>query len=73
MPVSGERPGHGARQGDWIEVTGLPGRPARRGKVVEVMGAGDHERYRVRWDERHESVFFPTDSVHVVRAEPEGA
>ena len=54
-----------AQVGDWIEVDGLPGRPPRRGQVTEVLGAAGHEHYRVRWDERHESLFFPTEGVHV--------
>ena len=55
-----------AHKGDWIEVSGLPGRPARRGQVTEVLGAGEHEHYRVRWDEQHESLFYPTEGVHLV-------
>jgi len=64
--------GPGARPGDWIEVSGRPGRPARRGEVVEVLGEPGHERYRVRWDGRHESVLFPTEAVRVVRSGGEG-
>lgn len=51
---------------DWIEVSGLPGRPPRLGQVVEVLGRPGHEHYRVRWDEEHESVFFPTEAFRVV-------
>ena len=45
---------HSATPGDWIEARGLPGRSARRGQIVEVLGHGRREHYRVRWDERHE-------------------
>lgn len=55
-----------AQPGDWLEVAGLPGKPPRGGQVVEVLGAPGHVHYRVRWDERHESLFFPTEGVHVV-------
>jgi hypothetical protein len=58
-----------AAQGDWLKVSGLPGRPPRTGQVLEVLGAPGHEHYRVRWDEKHESVFFPTEGVHVVHPE----
>lgn len=53
--------------GDVIEVKGLPGAPPRRGVVLGVVGRGAHEHYRVRWDEEHESLFFPGDGegVHV--------
>jgi len=61
-----------ANVGDWLEVQGPAGKPARRGQVVEVLGEVGHERYRVRWDERHESIFFPSSGVVTVvrRARP---
>ena len=62
-----------ARPGDWLEVHGLPGKPPRRGRVEEVLGRPGHEHYLVRWDERHTSIFFPTDGVTVVRDEEGGA
>jgi Domain of unknown function (DUF1918) len=65
MTIQGAKGGQ-VREGDWIEVSGLPGRPQRRGEVVEILGEGEHEHYRVRWDERHESVFFPTEGVRVM-------
>ena len=55
-----------ARPGDWIEVHGLPGCPARHGQIIEVLGGPGHERFRVRWDETHESIFFPSEGVRVV-------
>jgi hypothetical protein len=56
--------------GDWVEARGLPGQPSRRGEILEVMGQGDHEHYRVRWDERHESILYPADGVIVTGAHP---
>jgi hypothetical protein len=67
-PDTGQPPRR-AVAGDWVEVNGLPGRPARRGQVLEIVGDPGHERYRVRWDEKHESVFFPTEGVHVLPVE----
>ena len=52
-----------AHVGDWIEARGLYGQPARRGKIVELIGGGPHERYRVHWDELHESIVYPADGV----------
>ena len=52
--------------GDWIVARGLPGLGPRKGLVLEVIGEGAHERYRVRWDEQHESIFFPADGVGVL-------
>jgi hypothetical protein len=63
----GYRPSGPGEPGDWLEVRGLPGRPNRRGEITEVLGREGHERYRVRWDERHESIVFPSaDGVHVI-------
>lgn len=56
-----------ARTGDWIEVNGLPGRPPRQGQILEILGRSGHEHFRVRWDEQHESIFFPSDGTTVIR------
>ncbi len=55
-----------AHVGDWIEVRGLYGQPSRRGQIVELLGRDRHERYRVRWDEKHESILYPADGVVIV-------
>jgi uncharacterized protein DUF1918 len=60
--------GHTPTVGDWIETRGLPGKPSRRGEIVEVLGAGDRVHFRVRWDERHESIVYPADGVIVTAA-----
>lgn len=64
--------GSRAAAGDWIEARGLPGQSSRRGEIVEVIGQGDHEHYRVRWDERHESILYPADGVIVMEHHPAG-
>ena len=57
--------------GDWLEVRGLPGWQSRRGMILEVLGRPGHERYRVKWDEKHESIVFPAaDGVHVLPRSP---
>jgi len=55
--------------GDTIEVRGIPGAPTRRGVILEVIGSGHRRHYRVRWDEAHESLFFPGsgEGVHSQR------
>ena len=55
-----------AHVGDLIEARGLYGQPARRGEIIEVVGQGRHERYRVRWDEKHESIVYPADGVRII-------
>jgi len=56
-----------ARVGDRIvvETTTLDVR-RRGGVVLEVLGADDQPPYRVRWDDGHESVYFPGADAHVV-------
>jgi hypothetical protein len=36
------------------------GRAAREGEILEVLGAGEGVHYRVRWEDGHESTFFPS-------------
>lgn len=55
-----------AHVGDWIEAHRLHGEPARRGRIEEVIGSEGHLRYRVRWDDRHESIVFPAEGVVVI-------
>jgi len=52
--------------GDWVQARGIHGETAREGEIVEVIGRAGHEHYRVRWDEQHESILFPSDGVRVV-------
>ena len=58
-------PRSGARAGDWIQVHMIGGGAARRGQIVEVLGSPGHEHYRVRWDEGHESIHFPTEGTSI--------
>lgn len=37
----------------------IGGGPPRRGQIVEVLGHDQRTRYRVRWDEKHESIHYP--------------
>lgn len=49
-----------ARPGDLVVVHGrTTGDPGRTGVILEVLGGPDHEHYRVRWDEEHESLYWP--------------
>lgn len=57
----------GVQPGDWIAVHQIGGGAPRRGEVIEVLGRPGHERYRVRWDEHHESVHFPSEGTLIER------
>jgi hypothetical protein len=55
-----------ARVGDHIVIeTAILDTPRRRGEVIEVIGQADKEHYRVRWQDGHESVYFPGPDARV--------
>lgn len=63
--------GQPARVGDKVEVTGhRVGQVSRTCEIVEVLGEPGREHYRVRWEDGHESVYFPADDAVIRR--PEG-
>ena len=54
------------RKGDWVEVHQIGGGAPRRGQVREILGRPGHEHYRVRWDEQHESIHFPSEGTVII-------
>jgi hypothetical protein len=34
-------------------------RAPRRGEVLEVLGSESHPRYRIRWQDGHETIYTP--------------
>lgn len=49
-----------AKPGDHVAVEAeTVGQPERRGEVLEVIEGSTAVRYRVRWDDGHESLFTP--------------
>jgi Domain of unknown function (DUF1918) len=61
-----------AKPGDVVVVHGhTTGDPGRSGVILEVLDpASSHEHYRVRWDEQHESLFWPGSDATVRPAKP---
>lgn len=60
-----------ARPGDWVVVHGhTVGEHERAGLILEVLGTPGHEHYRVRWDEEHESIFYPGSDAMIRREAP---
>jgi hypothetical protein len=52
--------GSRATPGDWVVVHGhAVGERERTGLILAVLGTPGHERYRVRWDEEHQSILYP--------------
>ena len=56
------------KPGDEIVVDAVhTGEPNREGEILEVETSGGVVHYRVRWDDGHESIFFPGSTTHVLR------
>lgn len=67
---------HQAKAGDVVVVHGhTTGDTGRTGVILEVLAAGSgHEHYRVRWDEEHESLYWPgSDATIRPRSRPRRA
>lgn len=57
---------HAAQRGDVLVVHGHAlGKPERTAEILEVLGAPGHERFRVRWEDGHESFVYPSSDVRV--------
>lgn len=53
-------------KGDLVEITGhAVGDAPRRAEILEVLGGPRHEHYRVRWEDGHESIYFPADDARI--------
>ena len=63
------------KPGDLVVVAGHHvGERERIGEILELLGDPAHPRYRVRWDDGHESVFYPSNDAvirHKARARKE--
>ncbi len=63
-----------ADAGDRIVVDGARvGQGRREGKIVEVLADSGHEHYRVRWDDGHESTYFPSSDARILRERKSGS
>ena len=66
-----DRTAQAAEAGDLIVISGHHVcEAARIGEILEVLGELPHESYRVRWDDDHESVFYPSSDSTIQKAEP---
>jgi hypothetical protein len=54
------------KRGDLVVVSGHHvGEPERIGEILEMLGEPGHERYRVHWDDEHQSIFYPGSDATV--------
>lgn len=51
--------------GDLLEARGIHGEPSRLGEILAVLGRPGHRRFRVRWEDEHESIVYPADGVTI--------
>ena len=59
--------------GDVLAITGhRVGEAERTAEILEVIGEPGHEHFRVRWEDGHESIFYPSSDA-AVRARHGGA
>ena len=59
----------GARAGAVIEIhEHRVGEKPRTGEILEVIGEPGHEHYRVRWEDGHESIFYPSSDATIREA-----
>jgi hypothetical protein len=57
-----------ARRGDRVIVEGNKvGQARRSGQILDVMDAREGQHYRVRWDDGHETVFYPGADARIDR------
>ena len=55
-----------ARRGDRVIVEGNKvGQARRSGEILDVVTAREGEHYRVRWDDGHETVFYPGPDARI--------
>ena len=68
VDMTKEVQGKPARAGDEVVIAGHSvGNASRTALILEVLGDPGHERLRVRWEDGHESIFFPGEDAVVRR------
>ena len=56
----------GPKPGDLVEITGhRVGDAPRSGEIIEVLGTPGEPHFRVRWEDGHESIFYPSSDAIV--------
>jgi Ala-tRNA(Pro) deacylase len=49
------------------------GEPGRSGEILEVLGPPDHPHFNVRWEDGHESIFYPGETTTISPPPDSGA
>lgn len=53
----------------WVDRHAVGG-AKRAGEIVEVLGTPEHPRYRIRWEDGHESIVAPGSDVSLPHVPP---
>ncbi len=57
---------HDGKPGDTLVIEGRNLHDKRRSaEILEVLGEGEHAHYRLRWDDGHESIYYPSNDATI--------
>ena len=57
------------RPGDVLAITGhRVGEVERAGEILEVLGTSERRHFLVRWDDGHESIYYPGNDASIHRS-----
>lgn len=57
------------RPGDVLAITGhRVGEVERAGEILEVLGASERRHFLIRWDDGHESIYYPGNDASILRS-----
>jgi hypothetical protein len=66
MKMSQTKTLHVPQAGDIVEVSPhRVGEAPRTGEILEVLGGAAQPHFRVRWEDGHESIFYPSSDATV--------
>jgi hypothetical protein len=69
MNSNDKQPVDVAVSGDELLIDGTHlGDRGRTGTILEVLHGGDVVHFRVKWDDGHESIYYPGVDAHVIHA-----
>lgn len=69
--MSEKKPIRAPQLGDFVEITGHHvGDAPRSGEILEVLGDARAPHFRVRWEDGHESTYYPGNDAIVRRRGP---
>ena len=60
------------KPGDLVVVHGhRVGEAGRTGEILEILGQPGHPHFKVRWEDGHESIFYPSNDA-VIQSQRKG-